>query len=309
MVSSTFAFGLAGTQFKREYCALSRRSVLPPVQPNQLTPEPFALNRPPRRDDPWSTEVSLTWAKVNRLQIQGNAIAVAGASLNGSYLNAPRPGNQTGRLALFVPAKPGETSDPILQSRNRFFHHGAQVPFIGVRAYRYGVATMDAFGRWSDWSVAEQDLAARLPEAPRLVALSLTPDKSRIAGKAVPHELSFEILWDWQDRSPKRFQLAGVFHSRHTPIGGSPDNGHRRGQRRRAQRHQLARIECQGRDPVRRAPPRTVHGTPWTARCGGRAAIGVEGRARVDLRRNVRVLLHRVQERRPCRSRERERSA
>src|SRR5262249_41806388 len=59
MVSSTFAFRLAGTEFKREYCALSRRSVLPPVQPNQLTAEPFALNRPPRRDEPWSTEVSL----------------------------------------------------------------------------------------------------------------------------------------------------------------------------------------------------------------------------------------------------------
>ena len=58
------------------------------------------------------------------------------------------------------------------------------------------------------------------------MALALTPDMSRVAGNAVPHELSFEILWDWQDRSPKRFQLAGVFHARHTPPGGTPDNGH-----------------------------------------------------------------------------------
>ena len=58
------------------------------------------------------------------------------------------------------------------------------------------------------------------------MALALTPDMSRVAGNAVPHELSFEILWDWQDRSPKRFQLAAVFHARHTPPGGTPDNGH-----------------------------------------------------------------------------------
>jgi hypothetical protein len=227
MVASTFTFRSFGSiEFKREHCALSHRSAFPTVQPGQLTAASFGLNRPPRRDDPWSEEISLTWAKINRLQIQGNAVSVAEADLNGAYLNGTRPGNQARKLALFVPAKPGETSDPILHTRNRFFHHGAEIPFIGPRTYHYGVAAMDAFGRWSEWSTVSHNLAPRLPEAPRLMALALTPDTSRIAGNAVPHELSFEVLWDWQDRSPKRFQLAGVFHARHTPPGGTPDNGH-----------------------------------------------------------------------------------
>lgn len=227
MVASTFTFRTFGSNgFKREHCALSHRSAFPTVKPAQLTAEPFALNRPPRRDDPWSEEISLTWAKINRLQIQGNAVSVARENLNGAYLNATRPANQAKKLALFVPAKPGEMSDPILFTRNRFFHHGAEIPFVGQRTFHYSVAAMDAFGRWSDWSTVSQSLTPRLPEAPRLMALALTPDMSRVAGNAVPHELSFEILWDWQDRSPKRFQLAAVFHARHTPPGGTPDNGH-----------------------------------------------------------------------------------
>ncbi|MDQ3808754.1 MAG: hypothetical protein M3336_00515 [Chloroflexota bacterium] len=227
MVSSTFTFRLFDTlEFKREHCALSHRSAFPPVPPGQLAAAPFALNRPPQRDDPWSAEVSLTWAKVNRLQIQGNAMAVADSAASGDYLNALRPATQTGKRALLVPAKPGQTSDPILQTRNRFFHHGAELPFAGVRTFRYGVAAMDAFGRWSAWSAVQQDLAARPPEAPRLMALALTPDTTRATGNAVPHELSFEVLWDWQDRSPKRFQLAGVFHARHTLSDGTTDNGH-----------------------------------------------------------------------------------
>ena len=226
MVSSTFTFRTFGSiEFKREHCALSHRSAFPTVPPVQLTAESFALNRPPRRDDAWSEEISLTWGKINRLQIQGNAVAVAEADLKGAYLNGTRPANQAKKLALFLPAKPGLTSDPVLQTRNRFFHHGAALPFIGLRTFQYGVTAMDAFGRWSGWSTVAHNLAPRLPEAPRLMALALTPDTSRINGNAVPHELSFEVLWDWQDRSPKRFQLAAVFHARHTPPGGTPDNG------------------------------------------------------------------------------------
>jgi hypothetical protein len=227
MVASTFTFRTFNAiEFKRDHCALSHRSAFPPLQPSQLSAEAFALNRPPRRDDPWSEEISLTWAKINRLQIQGNAVVVADADLTGAYLNATRPANQAKKLALFVPAKPGETSDPILHTRNRFFHHGAAIPFIGQRTFNYGVAAMDAFGRWSEWSTVSHSLSPRLPEAPRLLAVTLTPDMSQVSGNAAPHELSFEALWDWQDRSPKRFQLAGVFHARHTPPGGTPDNGH-----------------------------------------------------------------------------------
>jgi hypothetical protein len=226
MVSAEFRFRVFGIEFKREHGALSHRSAFPPVQPGQLDAADHALNRPPQRDDPWSAEVGLTWAKINRLQIQGNAIAVADEGLTGRYLNAALPANQTGKLALFVPAKPGEAGDPILHTRNRFFDHDAKLPFTGASTRRYGAAAMDAFGRWSEWSTAQLHLTPRLPEAPRLMALSLTPDKTRTAGNAVPHELSFEILWDWQDRSPKRFQVAAVFHARHTLPDGTTDNGH-----------------------------------------------------------------------------------
>ena len=226
MVSAKFFFRIFGLQFTREHCALSHRSAFEPLRPTGLEAVPFALNRPPRRDDPWTTEISLTWNKINRFQIQGNAIAVDEGGFNGAYLNSLRPGTPSGTLALFVPAKPGETSDPILQTKNRFFDHDAQVPLEGSRTFRYGVAAMDAFARWSEWSTTETQLAARLPEAPRLVALSLTPDTSRIAGNTVPHELKFEILWDWQDRSPKRFEIAAVFHARHILPDGTTDNGH-----------------------------------------------------------------------------------
>jgi hypothetical protein len=137
-----------------------------------------------------------------------------------------RPGNQTDKLALFVPATPGETGDVFLLTHNRLFDHGAALPLMGTRTNQYGVAAMDPFGRWSDWSPVELDLTPRLPEAPRLMALSLTADMTRRTGNLVPHELMFEILWDWQDRSPKRFQLAAVFHARRTLPDGTMDDGH-----------------------------------------------------------------------------------
>lgn len=85
---------------------------------------------------------------------------------------------------------------------------------------------MDPFGRWSDWRETQLTLTARPPESPRFIALSLLPDKSRIAGNTCPHELSLEILWDWQDRSPKTFELAAVFHRRLYLADGTKDNGH-----------------------------------------------------------------------------------
>ena len=227
MVSTEFIFRLFDAfEFKAEHCALSHRSSFPPVPPGALASAVFAQNRPAQRDDPWSAEIALTWAKVNRLQIQGNAVAVGEDGLNGVYLNPLRPAINPTKPALFVPAKPGETSDPVLNTQNRFFHHQAVLPFAGVRTNHYGVASMDAFGRWSDWKAVDQLLAARLPEAPRLNALTLTPDKTRISGNTAPHELSLEIIWDWQDRSPKRFQLAAVFHRRRYFPDGTKDNGH-----------------------------------------------------------------------------------
>ena len=100
------------------------------------------------------------------------------------------------------------------------------MPFTGVRLNKYGVATMDAFGRWSDWRGAELTLNSHLPEAPRLNALELVPDMAGRSGNMVPHMLSLEIIWDWQDRSPKRLQLAAVFHRRRYFPDGTKDNGH-----------------------------------------------------------------------------------
>ena len=225
-VSAKFTFRMLGFEFSRELSALSHRSAFPTLAPTQLEASPFSLNRPPLRDDPWSAEISLSWNKINRVQIQGNAVAFREGGLFGNYLNPLRPASPTASPALFVPAKPGNTSAPGLETKNRFFHHGAQVPFEGTRTLQYGVASMDVFGRWSDWATTQTQVSAQLPEAPRLMALSLTPDKSRIVGNTVPHELSFEILWDWQDRSPKRFQVAAVFHARHILPDGTTDNGH-----------------------------------------------------------------------------------
>jgi hypothetical protein len=226
MVRAEFRFRLFGVEFKREHFALSHRSPFPTLQPAQLQAALHAVNRPPRRDDPWSAEVAVTWARNRHAQLQGNAVALSTDGSAGAYLNPPRPGNPEDNPALFVPMNPGTGGDPILATRNRFIHHGAELPFTGVRTTRYGVATMDVFGRWSDWSTADLTLAPRPPDVPRLIGLSLAPDKSRISGNTCPHTLSFEILWDWQDRSPARFQLAGVFHARRTLPDGTRDNGH-----------------------------------------------------------------------------------
>ena len=77
----------------------------------------------------------------------GNAVAVAENSLTGAYLNPLRPAPTPKKPALFVPAKPGDTSDPELLTKNRFFHHQAELPFANTRTNHYGVSSMDAFGR------------------------------------------------------------------------------------------------------------------------------------------------------------------
>src|SRR3712207_5157044 len=77
MVRAEFRFRHFGFEFKREHWALSHRSPFPTQQPAQLQAAVHALNRPPRRDDPWSVEVGVTWAKNRRAQLQGNAVALA----------------------------------------------------------------------------------------------------------------------------------------------------------------------------------------------------------------------------------------
>jgi hypothetical protein len=231
MVTSKFVFRFEGEvftdpEYTEEYCALSHKSVVPTLPVTGLESSVFSLNRPPHRDEPWSVEGALTWTKLNHFQIQGNAIAVAESGSNGLYLNTLRPAAVAHQPALFVPMKPGDTSDPVLISKNRFIHSQTLLPFKDSRVNQYGVASMDSFGRWSDWKETQLTLTARQPESPRLMALSMTPDKSRINGNTCPHELSLEILWDWQDRSPKIFQLAAVFHRRLYFPDGTKDNGH-----------------------------------------------------------------------------------
>ena len=227
MISSQFIFRLFDTfEFKAEHCALSHRSAFPTIPPGGLSAALHAQNRPPQRDDAWSAEVALTWTKINRFQIQGNAVAVAENGLAGDYLNPLRPAENADKHALFVPAKPGATSDPELNTKNRFIHNQTVLPFVGARANHYGVASMDAFGRWSDWRVIDQMLAARLPESPRLNGLALTADKARISGNNAPHALAVEVVWDWQDRSPQRIELAAAFHRRRYLPDGTKDNGH-----------------------------------------------------------------------------------
>lgn len=231
MVTSKFVFRFDGEvftdpEYAEEYCALSHKSILTTLAVTGLVSSIFSLNRPPRRDDPWSVEGSLTWTKLNQFQIQGNAIAVAESGGSAIYLNTLRPSATAKKPALFVPMKPGDTSDPQLNNKNRFIHSQTLLPFKDTRVNKYGVASMDPFGRWSDWREIQLALDARPPESPRLVALSLTADKTRITGNSCPHELLLEILWDWQDRSPKKFQLAAVFHRRLYLPDGTKDNGH-----------------------------------------------------------------------------------
>ena len=227
MVSAPFIFKFGPFKLKIEYCALSHRSAFPTLQPRGLGAAVYAQNRPSRRDDQWSAEIALTWTKINRLQIQGNAVAVADNGIFGTYLNPLRPANTADKPALFIPMRPTSArSDRVLQTLNRFIHHHAKLPFISSTTSHYGIASMDSFGRWSEWSTIDHVLLPRTPEAPRLNELSLTPDKTRTSGNTVSHELSLEIVWDWQDRSPKRFQLAGIFHRRQYFPDGTKDNGH-----------------------------------------------------------------------------------
>ncbi|MEN8202286.1 MAG: hypothetical protein ABFS28_06800 [Bacteroidota bacterium] len=226
MVSSIFHSHFLNTfEIIQEWCTLSHRSPLPTFGATGLGSEVHVQNRPPDRDDPYSVEIALTWLKLNRFQIQGNAIAVAENSSGGKYLNSLRS-TDSGLPALFMPVKPGLTGDPILQQVNRFIHHLAQLPFSGKQHNRYGVAAMDPFARWSVWQTSQLELSPPLSQSPRLMALSLEPNMSLVNGNMVPHKLIVEITWDWQDRSPKRFQLAGVFHRRLSFPDGSKDNGH-----------------------------------------------------------------------------------
>ena len=141
-------------------------------------------------------------------------------------LNSLRPASVAHQPALFVPMKPGEFGDPQLATKNRFIDAQTALPFKNSTVNKYGVASMDPFGRWSDWKETQLNLDARPPESPRLVALNVLPDKSRITGNSCPHDLVIEVVWDWQDRSPKLFELAGIFHRRLYMPDGTKDNGH-----------------------------------------------------------------------------------
>ena len=107
MVSAKFVFRLLGFEFSAEHFALSHRSVLPTLPASGLAAAEFALDRPPRRDDPWSIDAALTWPKTNKLQIQGNAIAVAEGNLTGRYLNPLRPSRNVKKPALFCASEAG----------------------------------------------------------------------------------------------------------------------------------------------------------------------------------------------------------
>ncbi|MBK7539606.1 MAG: hypothetical protein IPI49_30500 [Myxococcales bacterium] len=205
MVTARFTLPWIGTL---EVAALSS-DALAPEPAVALAAARRYLNRNPARDTEETESVALTW----RLSAapQGWLVATSHKPDEVKVCNAERRGG-AGGYDPFVPLRPAAANGDLPPgATTSFVDPVSPVPMAGVSTTRYLVAGLDVFGVWSPWRIAAHSAPAKTVQLPQLGAAAVELDKAAAMGKVVPGALTFDLAWDWSDRSPDQVEIHGHF--------------------------------------------------------------------------------------------------
>lgn len=198
-------------------CAAPPRfKVQPPVP---LTASTLRRHRPLNLDGPAGADISLNWTRLPRqAPPQGYAFAIRQGGAAPEVLNQPRQG------VGFVPYIPARRPDGDLANEITAFYvdQYRQQPIAGTRADTYLAAGTDVFGRWSTWSTVDNTAMPDPPATPRILDTKFQLNVSAATGHSIPADITVDFLWDWQDRTPAKFEFAGSFFPGTTPPVSPP---------------------------------------------------------------------------------------
>ncbi len=207
MVSSKFT--LPGN-LKREIAALSRYSPLQDVLQTPLKVNDFSGNRPQNRDGKFSEDLELKWVRVPEKLLPSSYIfAKSDNGINAKIMSEKRPFTSNSYFG-FIPAINPE-QDATHQLIASYIDQLNVVPFSGSNTLTYFKAATDVFGRWSDWVNKSHLLHSKSPHMPALLNVDFKLDESMAVGKVISGNLEIQVAWDWEDRSPKFFEIVGKF--------------------------------------------------------------------------------------------------
>ena len=194
-------------KFKLEYAALSEDTPAPDT-PIFTTAERQSINRPLQRNDAYSESVRLQYTMPAFLP-QGNGIVRAFKS-NPTVLNKPRNLQMKGFLP-FIPPLPEVSNAP--DALVQYIDSALEMPDTGVLDYKYFVARIDVFGRWSPFAGRPYQSVAIAPQKPGLLSATLKHNEPLPPANIpdVPATLEIEFSWDWAERALAGMEFGGGF--------------------------------------------------------------------------------------------------
>jgi hypothetical protein len=232
MVSNTFSFpppaylesfvnmipGLQTFSKTLEICALAEEKSAP-VVPGGIKVTGMQVNRPMKRNDPFTQHVQLEWrspAFPHGFGVIRSLERPLSESLNDSYHDYMENFFERGTFLNFhneviLPAGDGTEEKSVIQ----FSESDEVLPLHGSKVHKYMVASWDVFGRWSNWTPISRMAQSPAPQIPTILAVELNiGDKFEDLThntREVSVELQIDFGWDWADRSPRFIEFSGDF--------------------------------------------------------------------------------------------------
>ena len=225
LVAAPYARGLDGESEPVELIALAlrpTRALMPPM-PTGLDAVQRAEEPPAAREQPYAASALVSWERPPVTTfMRAASFAAARADVgapDARLLMEPRPSGGHRPIAPAL-AKSDDDGAHVFLTDPRFEID----PVPGVRSMRYGVATQDLFGLWSNWKVTGHVATQPAPEPPRIVAATLdlpAPAGGPPGNKLCTGSLTVDLTWDWTDRGPDTITLAGRLYAA-AELGADP---------------------------------------------------------------------------------------
>jgi len=202
-----------------DYAALAAIALPTLPAPANFHAQRHLKNRPQDRDGQASVDVELRWSRPERQNSpHGYVIGLLEGGGPPQVLNEPRLGIG---FTPFIPVTIPEDV-PVRNPADRlsnevfasFVDHLRRVPFEVSRTDTYLAAALDVFSRWSEWSRIDHVVATEAPAQPRILKAQFNLNTGMVTpgSRSIPATLVAEVVWDWQDRSPREIELVGQFY-------------------------------------------------------------------------------------------------
>ena len=192
--------------------------VPPPVALAGLATQQTFYDRATQTDGLESVAVQVSWSAP--LRPAGEALLSRRPPGGTDLVNPARPAGAGGFEPYLTEHRLADDGLPPANLRPGVTVPAEPVPVSGSATTFYGVAPLDAHGRWGPWRLTSHTANAREVQRPGLHSVGITlpeplPGTPPVVAGAT---LMVEFSWDWADRSLDRVLVHGAF----VPLGPPP---------------------------------------------------------------------------------------